>query len=75
MESETVVDKEVGQLLENEKEWRRYMIQEMKDLKKEVHQLSILTTTLKVKYGLIAGFFGFIGGFLGPLLKYFNGHH
>lgn len=70
-----MVDKEVDKLLENEREWRRYMIREMRDLKTEVHQLRILTTTLKVKYGLVATIFGFIGGFLGPLIKYLNGHH
>lgn len=74
---ETCVDKKsnVDQLLENEREWRRYMIKEMGELKVEVHELRILTTTLKVKYGLIATIFGFIGGFIGPLFKYFNSHH
>jgi hypothetical protein len=71
---ERLVERDVKALLENEQEWRRYMIKEMDSLKREVHELRILTTTLKVKYGMIATTFGIIGGFVGSLLKYVSNH-
>lgn len=47
-------------LLENEKEWRRYLVDELKDIKTEQIEQGKNISSLNVK----AGFFGMFGGIL-----------
>ena len=60
--------KEVEHLVNNEAEWRRYIMAELSDLKKNQTELLITVTTLKVKFGLIGAVFGSMAGGVATLI-------
>ena len=60
--------KEVEHLVNNEAEWRRYIMAELSDLKKNQTELLITVTTLKVKFGLIGAVFGSMAGKVATLI-------
>ncbi len=55
---------DLNQLLENDKEWRKFMLLEIREMRKEI-------TSLKVKLGIVSTVFGLIGGSLGAVAKKF----
>lgn len=60
--------REVEHLVNNEAEWRRYIMAELSELKKNQTELLITVTTLKVKFGLIGTVFGAMAGGVASLL-------
>lgn len=60
--------REVEHLVNNEAEWRRYIMAELSELKKNQTELLITVTTLKVKFGLIGVVFGSMAGGVASLL-------
>jgi hypothetical protein len=61
-------------LVNNESEWRRYILQELSDLRKGQTDLLVTATTLKVKFGIIGSVFGAISGVVGSLVVDFIKH-
>lgn len=57
-------EKEIDRVLSNDKEWRRYLLEELKEIKKEQREMVITMTTLKVKLGIISAVFGILGGYI-----------
>jgi hypothetical protein len=55
--------------LGNEREWRKFLMSEIKDLRHEVAQINITVTTLKIKIGLASSFFGFLAGALATVIS------
>ena len=55
------MDKE---LLENEKEWRRFLAKEVAEIKKNQNDMMVTITTLKIKVGAISSVFGAIGAII-----------
>jgi len=66
--------REVEHLVNNEAEWRRYIMAELSDMKKNQTELLITVTTLKVKFGVIGSVFGAIAGVVGSLFVDFMKH-
>lgn len=60
--------KEVEHLVNNEAEWRRYIMAELSELKRNQTELLITVTTLKVKFGLIGAVFGSLAGGFATLI-------
>lgn len=62
----TMSDNELNRVVQNETEWRKLMWKEMSETRQELHdfklQMTVVTTTLKVKIGVAGAFFGFLGG-------------
>jgi len=50
-------DNHFENLLENEKEWRRHLLKEVGDIKKEL-------SNLRIKVAVIGSFFGLIGAYI-----------
>jgi hypothetical protein len=48
-------------LLESEKEWRRFLMSEVQDIKKTQNEMLLTMTTLKIKIGAFSSVFGAIG--------------
>lgn len=57
-------DKELDRVLNNDKEWRRYLLEELKEIRKEQRDMIVTMTTLKVKLGVISAVFGLLGGYI-----------
>ncbi|MCK5615252.1 hypothetical protein KAR91_76015 [Candidatus Pacearchaeota archaeon] len=51
-------DDELVKLLENEKEWRRFIITEVKEIKKDCNSIRKNMSALKVKVAVVAAGFG-----------------
>lgn len=65
-------DKEIQLIVSNDQEWRRFMLEEIKEVKRSQHDLMKVVTSerlelnaLKVKVGFIAGIAGAVAGWLG----------
>lgn len=72
-----MTEKNFEMILENEKEWRRYMVKridsleaDMQELRKGQAEMNLITNTLKVKLGLIATVFSASSG---AMVSYFMG--
>jgi len=50
----------MNQEIENEKEWRRYLMSEISEIKKSQQETLVTLTTLKLKVGAISMVFGAI---------------
>lgn len=68
---EAMSDKEFNRIVSNDKEWRKHIFTELRDLKREVndqgkvqHKIDIEMTTLKVKVAFFGGVSGTIFGAL-----------
>lgn len=48
------------------------LLYEIREIRKEVHDLKETVTTLKVKIGVASGFFGVIGGVVVKVLEYIS---
>lgn len=61
-----VSDKKLETIIGNEKEWRRELFKQVAETNKELHnfklEMTIITTSLKIKVGLAGTFFGLVGG-------------
>lgn len=55
-------------VIDNDREWRKFMLNQIETIRESQTSMLITVTTLKVKFGLIGGFFGFLGGSLGALI-------
>jgi hypothetical protein len=65
-------DRELDLVVDNEKEWRTYILKELRDMRKEQSAMSAIVTGLRVKVALFGSVFGFITGVFGSVLtKYF----
>jgi len=51
----------------------KMILTEIKENRKEVSRLREDVTSLKVKFGMIAVIFGFLGGFIKPAIMFFGG--
>ena len=51
-----------------EKEWRQNLMQEIHIIKKEQREILVAVTTLKVKIGIVGGFFGMLSGLVTALI-------
>lgn len=49
---------DIDLILKNEEKWREYQFKKLDDMDKRLIGLEITAATLKVKIGLISGFFG-----------------
>jgi len=58
----------MNQDIENEREWRRHLMSEVSDIKKNQQELLVTVTSLKVKIGAISVIFGALGSFIHSLV-------
>lgn len=65
-------DEKLEQIVTNEKEWRKYLFKKVEKIEEAQDQMNITITTLKIKYGFMASFFGVVGGFLATLLIHYK---
>ena len=61
-------DKEIDRIVRNDREWRKFIIGEIRELRKESSELALTVNTLKVKVGFISALIGFVTGVLGSKL-------
>lgn len=61
----------MNQELENEKEWRRFLMSEIAEIKKSQQETLVTITTLKLKIGAISMVFG---GISSIIYQYLSGH-
>ena len=61
-------DKELNLLVSNDREWRKFLITEIRELRKEQGETALTVNTLKVKVGFISAFIGFVAGIIGAKL-------
>lgn len=67
------MDKINERILENEAEWRRYIVNKLDTIEREQKNLLVVTTTLKVKIGIASTLFGAVGAAAWNLLSSFVG--
>lgn len=60
--------RDIEGLIHNESEWRRFILAELAEVKKNQTDLLVTVTTLKVKFGLIGAVFGSIAGGVATLI-------
>lgn len=60
--------REVEHLVNNESEWRRFILCELAEVKKNQTELLVTVTTLKVKFGMIGAVFGSLAGAIASLV-------
>lgn len=60
--------REVEHLVNNESEWRRFILSELAEVKKNQTELLVTVTTLKVKFGMIGAVFGSLAGAIASLI-------
>lgn len=60
--------REVEHLVNNESEWRRFILSELAEVKKNQTELLVTVTTLKVKFGMIGAVFGSLAGAVASLV-------
>lgn len=66
--------KDIESLVNNESEWRRFILSELAEVKKNQTELLITVTTLKVKFGVIGAVFGSLAGAIGSMFIDFLKH-
>jgi hypothetical protein len=54
---------------ENEREWRRFLLEEIRLMRMEIKQLNEGMTTLKIKAALLVSLIGGVAGFLGESVR------
>jgi hypothetical protein len=54
----------MNQEIENEREWRRHIVSEMQDIKKNQQEILMTITSLKLKIGAISAVFGAIASWV-----------
>jgi len=59
----------VEAILSNEKEWRRYMMEEIKEIKNSQIEMRISVSDLKTKVAFFGAIFGAVGSFLTTYIK------
>jgi hypothetical protein len=63
-------DDRLEAIIESEQEWRRKLWEKVETIEINQRDLLVTATTLKVKYGMMAGFFGSLGGILVTVVKF-----
>lgn len=61
-------DKELNRIVSNDREWRKFIISEIKELRKESSETALQVNTLKVKAGFFSAIIGFVAGLIGAKL-------
>lgn len=64
-----ISDRELDRIVSHEKEWRKHVLREMEQIKKDQLNLMITVTTLKLKMGIITGSVGIVFGFVGAIIQ------
>ena len=61
-------------LLENEREWRRFLSSQISEIQKNQTDMMLMITTLKLKVGAVSSVFGAVGAMVVTWLsKHFQG--
>lgn len=55
-------EREINRIVSNDREWRKFLLSEIRDIKKEQGEMSLEMNTLKVKVAVFSSVFGTVFG-------------
>lgn len=61
-------DHELNRIVNNDREWRKFMINEIREIRKEQGEFSLVVNTLKIKVAFFSGIIGAVAGLISSKL-------